>query len=104
MVPFAIILAAALLLGIVAVLWFHGLYDFRILITGKGIEYVGRFPARYRAEVAEFLQRNIAIHPALILGRWQGGRVLQLRFRGRIDPAIQQRIRNYLILTIKTPQ
>jgi hypothetical protein len=100
----AIITAAVFLLGIVLILWLRGLHDFRIVLTERGIEFTGQFPARHRADVADFLRQNISGRPALILGRWQAGRVLRLQFRGAIDPAIQQRIRNFLIVTIKTPR
>ena len=99
----AIITAAVFLLGIVLILWLRGLHDFRILLTAQGIEFTGQIPARYRADVADFLRQNIPGRPALILGRWQAGKFLRLQFRGAIDPGIQQRIRNYLILTLKTP-
>ena len=99
----AIITAAVLLLGIVLVLWLRGLHDFRILLTAKGIEFTGRFPARHRTDVADFLKENIPGRPALILGRWQAGKYLRIQFRGAIDPGVQQRIRNYLILTLKSP-
>lgn len=101
---FPVILVSIVLLGTVAILWLRGLYDFRIVVTTKGIDFTGRFPARHRADVAEFLEQNITARPALILGRWQAGRILRITFRGPIAPGIQQRIRNYLILTIKTPQ
>jgi hypothetical protein len=101
---FPLILVAAVLIGMVAILWVRGLYDFRIVITDRGIDFLGRFPARYRADVAEFLAKNVGSRPALILGRWQGGRILRIHFRGAIGPGIQQRIRNFLILTVKTPQ
>ncbi len=100
----ATITAAVLMLGIVLVLWLRGLHDFRIVLTAGGIKFTGRFPARYRTDVADFLQENIPGRPALILGRWQAGRFLRIQFRGAVAPAIQQRIRNYLILTIKSPR
>ncbi|MFI5379091.1 MAG: hypothetical protein ACHRHE_07340 [Tepidisphaerales bacterium] len=99
-----VILVVFALLGMVAILWLRGLYDFRIVVTARGIDFVGRFPARHRADVADFLEQNITARPVLILGRWQAGRILRISFRGSVTPGVQQRIRNFLVLTVKAPQ
>jgi hypothetical protein len=72
--------------------------DFRIDVRRNCVRIRGRFPASMRGDVARLLRDEMAIRRVTICGNWTPGRVLRLRFRGRLTEFERQRIRNYLVI------
>ena len=75
--------------------------DFRIVVNARGVRFHGRFPPVHQAEVARFLTEESGVRRAVISGKWTAGRVLRVSVRGLVDPGQEQRIRNFLKMTLR---
>lgn len=72
--------------------------DFRIDVRPSRVRIRGRFPANMHGEVTRLLRDEMGLTRATICGQWAPGRVLHLRFRGRLTEFERQRLRNYLVV------
>jgi hypothetical protein len=72
--------------------------DFVIRVKHGRVAYTGKVPLSLQHDLTSFLLEDLSLtNPVRILGSRQGARTI-VWFRGRISPAEQQRIRNFLTL------
>ena len=75
---------------------------FVIRVTDQGVNFTGQFPQGMQMEVIEFLRNDVAVEVEYeIRGRWDE-QLLVVVVKGAAEP-MEQRIRNYLKLTLKRP-
>ena len=97
-----ILLSIVVLIGLIAWAATAASYDFRMIIEDGRVWFRGRFPPERRAAVAQFFDSDLRLPGKVrVLGRWRAGRVLQLRFRGKVPEGERQRIRNFLAITLR---
>ncbi|WP_406695269.1 hypothetical protein V5E97_29965 [Singulisphaera sp. Ch08] len=66
--------------------------------TNGLIDIRGRVPRSKVLEIKEFCTQDLASdRPFTIRGNWGAGKILTLRYTGGLNPAQQQRARNFLI-------
>lgn len=76
--------------------------DFSIEVEGQEVTFKGRFPAGLEAMVEEFLVNDCRIEGAYeVMGKWEEGR-LAVSVRGANAKPLEQRIRNFLKLNVKS--
>ncbi len=76
--------------------------DISIHVDGADVIFSGRIPAAVRSAIEDFLTQDVAIPAAYtIRGKWDG-RVLAITVSPAAKP-MEQRIRNFLKLTLKPP-
>ncbi len=89
--------------GLFLLLVFHFLRrpcNFRIRVRQGNVEISGSALAAKTALINDFFQRDLPeVRQARIQGYWDGRR-LRLHFGGELSPAHQQRIRNFLLMTL----
>ena len=74
--------------------------NFRILVRQGRVETTGSAIAAKASLVNDFFQKDLPeLKEARIRGYWDGRR-LRLHFGGELSPAYQQRIRNFLLMTL----
>jgi hypothetical protein len=74
--------------------------NFRIVVRGERVDVHGPVVTAKRTQIHEFFRQDLpTVDQARVEGYWDG-RKLRLRFRGSLSPAHQQRIRNFLSLTL----
>jgi hypothetical protein len=73
--------------------------DFAIRYRPRaGTTVRGRVPRAKVGAIAAFFDRDLRPDASVVVrGAWGPGRVLRLRFSGRLTPAQQQRARNFLV-------
>ena len=77
-------------------------HDFFVVVRNGEVSFRGRFPIERRATVSQFLANDIGVPgPYKVFGTWRAGRVLRLRFRGKLPATEHQRIRNFLAITLR---
>jgi hypothetical protein len=78
-------------------------YDFMIVVRDGEVSFKGRFPPEKRAAAIQFFAGDLALPGRYrVLGRWGPKRVLGLRFRGDFPRFSQQRVRNFLAMTLRS--
>jgi hypothetical protein len=89
--------------GLFLLLAFHFLRrpcNFRIRVRQGKVQISGSAIASKAGLVNDFFQKDLPeVRRARIQGYWDGRR-LRLHFGGELSPAHQQRIRNFLLLTL----
>lgn len=95
-------------LGLVAVMvWFvRGTKvgsGFVIQVDEADVRFRGQFPAGSQVTVIDFLRNDVALPGSYeIRGQWDG-QLLVIVVKGEHARAVEQRIRNFLKMTIKPP-
>ena len=90
--------AAIALIGYIVWSMMRPRYHVRIVMDEHGIKYHEGIPKGHQSQVLEFLDDEVAPSGKLtIYARHQPDGYLRVDFRGHIDTATQQRIRNVLI-------
>jgi len=94
---------AILVLGVVLLLALHFMRppcNFQIVVREEKIDVRGRALTGKSGQIHDFFRQDLPrIHQARVEGYWDGRR-LRLRFRGALSRAHQQRIRNFLMVTL----
>ncbi|HEV3259912.1 MAG TPA: hypothetical protein VG013_23795 [Gemmataceae bacterium] len=92
-----------LVIGFVVLLALHFMRppcNFWIVVRDERIDVRGRAVTGKASQIHDFFRQDLpGIHQARVEGYWDGRR-LRLRFRGALSRAHQQRIRNFLVLTL----
>jgi hypothetical protein len=87
------------LIGWLAWLMFRPRYAVKIVMDSHGVKSHHGLPAAKVTEIVRFLEQEVGIEGrATILGERDRTGVVRVRFRGRLHPGMQQKIRNFLAL------
>ena len=95
--------AVVMVLLLIPVVWalLGSRHDFAVRVDRAGrVSFKGRFPARYRAAVTEFFRQQAPPQRVKVYGSWSGGR-LRLRVTGVASSGDAQRVRNFLMATLR---
>jgi len=99
------LIAAWLLAAVVAVAVFASLRvrgGFTIVVRGEIVRFRGPFPPGYKSAVADFLREQTPPGARLrVHGRWESNGRLTLRLSGVPSQGQRQRIRNFLMTTLR---
>jgi hypothetical protein len=76
---------------------------FVIHVDEADVRFAGQFPAQSKGMVIEFLRNDVALPGSYeIRGRWEG-QLLVVVVKGQQARVVEQRIRNFLKMTLKPP-
>ncbi len=77
---------------------------FEIHVRGGDVRFRGRFPPECRSEVTQFFRNDLGGDMRVrIIARKDGPRGLRLQIDGPMGAGEKQRIRNFLMMTLRRP-
>jgi hypothetical protein len=103
--PFQFISVVVMVLGGVVIAWWviRPWYDFLIVVEEGEVSFKGRFPPEKQAAMVQFFSSDLGLPGRFrVIGRWRPRRILELKFKGDFPRFYEQRVRNFLAMTLRS--